>query len=358
MISVYKKNIYKNFLFSFLKVSFVFLIIIIIMNLFEEINFFKNSNNNFLIPIFLTFINAPSILFEVFPFIFLISCLYFFIDLIEKNELVVYKTFGLTNLSIIKTVATLTFFLGIFIIIIFYNAASNLKFLYLDIKNDYSKDDKYLAVVTGNGLWIRDKIKENTNYINADKLIGDNLLNLTISQFNDDFKLIKVITAKKANISKNTWQLYNAVISQNNNSIKKLNYEFESNFDLTKILSIFENLSSLSLFELQNLKKDYVLLGYSTDKLDAYKHKLYAFPFYITLMTCIAAVLMLNIKHNKSKIFHLITGIIISVLIYYINYFFNVIIETQDVPYLISIWGPQIILGMLLVSSLVRINEK
>ena len=41
MISVYKKNIYKNFLFSFLKVSFVFLIIIIIMNLFEEINFLR-----------------------------------------------------------------------------------------------------------------------------------------------------------------------------------------------------------------------------------------------------------------------------------------------------------------------------
>ena len=125
---------------------------------------------------------------------------------------------------------------------------------------------------------------------------------MTISQFNDDFKLIKVITAKKANISKNTWQLYNAVISQNNNSIKKLNYEFESNFDLTKILSIFENLSSLSLFELQNLKKDYVLLGYSTDKLDAYKYVICI--LYITLMTCIAAVLMLHIKHNKSKTFH------------------------------------------------------
>ena len=75
-------------------------------------------------------------------------------------------------------------------------------------------------------------------------------------------------------------------------------------------------------------------------------------------MTCIAAVLMLNTRHNKSKIFHLITGIIISVIIYYINYFFSVIIETQNVPYLISIWGPQIILFMILVSSLIRINEK
>ena len=44
---------------------------------------------------------------------------------------------------------------------------------------------------------------------------------------------------------------------------------------------------------------------------------------------------MLNVKHNKPKIVHLALGILISVIIYYINYFFNVIIETKDIPYLI-----------------------
>ena len=45
-------------------------------------------------------------------------------------------------------------------------------------------------------------------------------------------------------------------------------------------------------------------------------------------------------------------------LIYYVNYFFNVIIETQDVPYLTSIWGPQIILSLIIITNLIRINEK
>ena len=45
-----------------------------------------------------------------------------------------------------------------------------LKFFYLDIKNDFSKDDKYLAVITSNGLWIKDETKENINLINADKI--------------------------------------------------------------------------------------------------------------------------------------------------------------------------------------------
>ena len=44
--------------------------------------------------------------------------------------------------------------------LIFYSASAKLNFLYLDIKNKYSDDNKYLAVVTKNGLWIKDEIKE------------------------------------------------------------------------------------------------------------------------------------------------------------------------------------------------------
>ncbi len=358
MINNYQKYIYKNFFNSFIKVTLIFSSIIMIMNLFEEISFFKENENIILLPIFLTIINIPSVLFEIFPFIFLISTLFFFIDTINKDEINVYKIYGITNLNLIKTLTFATFVTGIFVVLIFYNLSANLKFLYLDIKNQYTKDDKYLAVVTGNGLWIRDEIENNINYINADKLDKENLLNLTISEFNKDFQLKRVIISKKASIKTNTWILEKPLVNSQNNSKTLEKLEFNSNFDLERILSIFENLSSLNLFELELLKKDYELLGYNTEKINGYKHKLYSYPIYLTLMVTIASLLMLNIKHNKSKIFHITLGIVISVIIYYINYFFKVIIETQDVPYLISIWGPQIILFMVVLTSLIRINEK
>ena len=75
-------------------------------------------------------------------------------------------------------------------------------------------------------------------------------------------------------------------------------------------------------------------------------------------MVCIGSILMLNIKHNKSKVVSITLGIALSVIIYYINFFFNVIIETKDVPYLTSIWGPQIILSLIIITNLIRINEK
>ena len=148
------------------------------------------------------------------------------------------------------------------------------------------------------------------------------------------------------------------IVNSQNNSLSFDELEFFSNFDEKRMLSIFDNLSSLDLLKLEALKKDYEMLGYNTEMLNGYKHRLYSYPLYLAIMVCIGSILMLNIKHNKSKILSITLGIIISVIIYYINYFFNVIIETKDVPYLTSIWGPQIILSLIIITNLIRINEK
>ena len=358
MITNYKKYIYKTYFYNLLKVSLVFISLSIIMNLFEEIDFLKESDNPILLPLILTILNTPSVIFEIFPFIFLISGIFFFIEVIDKNELVIFKLYGLTNTKIIRIISVATFSLGLLIVILFYNFSASLKFLYLDIKNEYTKDDKYLAVVTSNGLWIKDEINNTTNFISAEKIENDNLLNVFISKFDKNFNLQKVIISKKVNIKNKTWILNNPTISSNNKTQKLDKLEFKSNFDHERILSIFENFSSLNILKLEELKKDYESLGYNTDVINGYKQRLYSYPIYLTLMICIASLLMLNIGYNKSKVFHIALGILVSVIIYYINYFFKAIIETQDVPYIISIWGPQLILFMIVVMNLIRINEK
>ena len=63
-----------------------------------------------------------------------------------------------------------TFILGVFVIIFYYSLSSLLKGEYLKIKNTYTKDNKYLAVINGNGLWIKDTIGDKINIINANKI--------------------------------------------------------------------------------------------------------------------------------------------------------------------------------------------
>ena len=131
-----------------------------------------------------------------------------------------------------------------------------------------------------------------------------------------------------------------------------------TNFNIERILSIFDNLSSINLFQLHKLEKDYELLGYSINVINGHKHRIYSYPVYITLMVIIGSILMLNTKHNKSKIFHIVLGILISVIVYYINYFSSLLGQNERLPEVMSIWLPLIIILLFCSIGIVRINEK
>tara|TARA_B100000965_G_scaffold236793_1_gene198395 strand:+ start:1743 stop:2822 length:1080 start_codon:yes stop_codon:yes gene_type:complete len=359
MILTYKKNLIFSFLKNIFNISVFFFSLILILNILQEIIFFKDLDVDFFIPIYLTTLNASSVLFDVFPFIFLIGAMNFFIEILDRNELIIYKSYGLSNLKIISVVISTSFFLGIFLVLIFYTISSNLKFLYLDIKNNYTKDDKYLAVITANGLWIKDHISENINYINAKNISDENLKEVIISQFDNKHNLLRLISAKNINIKNKNWVIKNANVTEDNVTIeKKEPILFNTNFDFEIISTLFSNLSALDLIKLNKLKNDYTSLGYSTLKINSHLLNLYTYPIYLSIMVCIASILMLNIKHNKPRVFYLIVGILVSVIIFYANYLFNVLVENQKISSIFSVWFVQFLLFLFCSVGLVRINEK
>ena len=118
ILKVYQNYISKQFLLTFMKTVFIFVTLAFILNIFEEINFFKDLDVSMGIPIFLTLLNIPSIIFEIFPFIFLIPTQFFFIKLIEQNENISFKNFGLVY-KITNLLAVLSFSVGMIIVTIF-----------------------------------------------------------------------------------------------------------------------------------------------------------------------------------------------------------------------------------------------
>jgi lipopolysaccharide export system permease protein len=359
MIKTYQKYIIKNYLKSVFSITGIFFCLVLVLNIFEEINYFKDIEITFLFPLFLNFLNAPSILYNIFPFIFLISSQFFLLNLIEKNELVVLKNFGIDNFKLIKILTTSSFVLGLLVIIIFYNLSSNLKYIYLDLKSDYSSDDKYLAVITENGLWIRDEVDNQINIINADKIEKNILKVVTITKFDSNFNLLGYIHANEINIQKNEWFIKKATINDIMAvNFTKKNFFFQSNFNSEKINTLFSNLESLSLWELLKLKRDYKEVGYSISEIDIHLQRIYSYPIYLVIMTVLSAVMMLKIGYNKPRIFYLILGILLSVIIFYLNRFVNLLGENEKLPIHLSIWLPHILMFILITIGLVRINEK
>jgi lipopolysaccharide export system permease protein len=357
-MKIYIKFLINLFNISFFKVFSIFFIVILLTNILEQIDFFKNIDINFFYLVFLSFLNSPSILFEILPFIFLLSTQVFFISLIDRKELEIFKYTGLNNFIIIKIISLYTFIAGLILIIIFYNTSAILKNSYLLIKNKYSDTNKYLAVITENGLWIKDEINENVNIINANKVDNEFLLNVLITQFDKNFEITNIIQSKKVDISSYQWKIFNPTILKDNQQTVLNEIILQSNFDLKRISSLFSNLSSLTVVKLLELRKSYKALNYSVVNIDSHLYKIITYPIYLTLITIFAAIIMFNIGYQKNSFFKITLGILLSVVIYYINYFFNILGSNEKIPLLLSILMPLIILTIINFISIIKLNEK
>ena len=358
IIKTYQQYLIKSLLKYIFLISGIFLILSFLLNIIEEIRFFKNLDLGISYSFLLTFLNVPSIVYEIFPFIFLISTQMFFVNLFEKEELIVLKKHGLDNLVLIKILITTSLVCGILIVSVFYTFSAQMKHSYLSFKNKFTNDNKYLAVVNENGLWIKDEVDNSINIINAEIFENDTLKKLIITQMDKDFNIMKTIIGKSANIQKNTWKIKNVEVHKIEKS--KENHDqilFKTNFNKEKLNNIFSNLTSLTFFELLSMSKDYNQLGYSTLEINSHLHKLYSFPIYLMIMSLVGGILMLNIKYNKSKIVNITIGIILSVIIYYLNYFINLLGTNEKIPTILSIWLPHLILFLFCLTFLIRINE-
>jgi lipopolysaccharide export system permease protein len=357
-MKTYTKFLVNGFIKSFLNVFIVMISLVFILNILKEIEFFSNKEVNSLYPIYLSVMSSPSIIFEMFPFIFLIATQFFFLKLFNNDEINILKYSGLKNIKIINILSLVSFFIGILTITVFYSLSSNLQHYYLQIKNQFSEDKLYLAVINKNGLWMKDVVDNQTSIINSSKIDNNFLTNTFITTFDEEFNLIRSLKSDKIDIKDNEWLIYDATIFEDNVSQKNDLIKFRSNFNQKRIESLFSNLSSLSLLKLIDLRQNYKSLNYSTVDVDIQIYKIVTYPLFLVIMTILSSIIMLNTKKSNSKVIKIIIGLFFSVVIYYINNFFNVMGSTEKLPLMISIWTPIIFLSLINLIMLININEK
>jgi len=359
MVKTLDKYFISLFFKKLLLLSVIFFSLSFTLTIFEEITFLSKSTSAFYLPFMLAIFDAPTTLLEIFPFIILISAQLFFVELIKKKENEIIKINNLSNFYLIKLLAICSFLFGIVIITIYYPISSKLKFIYSDIKNIYSEDGKYLKHLNDNGIWIKDEIDNKIYIINGAEKNDPFLKDVFISKFNKNFNLIENIFADKIDITSNEWVIENPIIFKDNRQIKlEESLILDTHFNIEKINSSFKNLNSFNIIQLIDIKKENMLLGYSSQDIDLHFLKIISLPIYFTILVIISSIIMINIKKNKPYIFHVLLGISLSVIVYYINNIFNVFGLTNKIPIYLSVFFPMIFLGIISLVGLIRINEK
>ena len=358
---VVNKYLAKEFFKIVINTSLTFFCLGFVLNLFEEINFFKDLEVGINIPIILSVLFVPSLLYNMFPFVILISGIWFFLKIKKTDEIIALKVSGISNFSIIIIPSIVSIILGILIITAFNPITSVLVKKYEIIKGSYEKDQEYLAAITVNGIWIKEKNINKNNIIRSSNLHNENLIKVTIYEFDKENNFVKRIEAKSANISSFNWILKDVTIidadgNYLSSNISRLDYI--SMYDIQKIKSLYSNLDTISFWNLKNEIQLLEARGYSTREMEAKFQRSFAFPFFLLSMVLLSGVFTLGMTFKENNWSYVFIAIITSVLIFYFNDFSAALGKTEKLPILISVWMPIVIIFIFSGAGVIHANQK
>jgi len=352
----------KNFLKTFLLCILITYSFGMILNLFEEVEFFKNNDVSFLTPLMLTSIFVPSMVLKFLPFVIFVSSMWFMIKIRNNKDLLTLKVYGYSNIKIFFILAFTSFILGWFVLVVANPITSSMVKYYEKTKSEYARDIDHLVTFNNNGLWIKESLKDGDRVITANKTEKFKLIDVTIFHFDKKYNLYEKIFAKEVDIDTNDWSLKNVIIFEFENGIFKKSIEntlnIESIYNYEKITSLFNNSDTMSFIELVMDYRNLLNNGYNERFLNQSLHTMLTLPFFLFLMTAIASILTMNTLKKSDNLKFIVLGLIISVLVYYFKDLSIALGQTDRIPLALSIWAPIIALSLFTFIGVLQINEK
>ena len=145
----------------------------------------------------------------------------------------------------------------------------------------------------------KDKINKNIIITNSSSIELNYLIDNFITEFDENFNVIRNIESDKIDISNSEWKIINPKIYEQNNYINLPEIKLQTNFNLDRVRTLYSNLSALNFFKLYELRENYKNLNYSITDVDLHLFKLISYPFYLLLIALFSSLIMLNIKKLK-----------------------------------------------------------
>ena len=345
MNKVIYNYIIKNYLKILSNMTLVFFGVVILLNLFQEIEFFKDLNVGIQLPLTLTIMLAPNIIIKIFPFIIFFSAMWYLVSINNTKELLTLKVFGISNLKMISILSIVTFLIGIIILITINPFTSSMIKYYEQTKSTYSKDTDHLVSINKNGVWIKEKFEDKLKLMYAKNLENKNL---------------KRIEVEKADITSNNWVLSNVKVYDNDNNLPETreNMTFNSLFNLSKIKSAYKNLDTVSFVRLLKDQEKLLDDGYSKLVIQEKINSYFSLPIFLVLMVFLASIFGLETRNKVNKTYFVFISIITCALIYYFKDLSIALGQTNKISIILSVWMPLIAVTLFCSIGLLRLYEK
>jgi lipopolysaccharide export system permease protein len=346
-------------------VSGVFLGMILLLDMVEQLRRLSGSDAGFADALRLSLLNAPEAFYEIAPLVLMLAALWLGLGWSRNSEFVVIRAAGLSVPRLLAVPAVVLLLISALFMVGMNPLVASSAREYQRSLNALMGGSNAVVALAGNDLWLRQADAQGQTVIHAPRAeeTGTVLFDASFLVFHPERGLSVRLSAALADLRPGAWQLQDVKqwrLSDLNPEAQALSLpSLAVPTDLTpeKIRDSFAQVRTIPLFQLPGFIAALERAGFSAREHQMRLQMELALPVLLSGMMLLA--LALSIHHARSGgagIRALIT-ILSGFTLFFLRNFAQVLGETGQIPVLLAAWGLPIATLLLALGVMLNLEE-
>ncbi|MGB7243366.1 MAG: LPS export ABC transporter permease LptG [Sulfitobacter sp.] len=356
----------KRFAYSFAGLTFVFFILIVLVDLVDQTRSFSGVDINFAQIIELTLLNAPETINQILPLIMILATVVLFIGLARSSELIVTRAAGRSAMRALIAPVLVSIVIGGFAVTMLNPIVAGTSKQYSKLAESYRTGGASALSISGEGLWLRQGSTEGQTVIRAWRSNADAsvLYDVTFLSYLPEGGPARRIEAASAALQNGQWHLRDAKIwsleaGRNAEADAEIHdaLEIPSTLTLERIRESFGKPNVVSIWEMPQFISQLEQAGFSSRKHQVWFQAELARPLFLIAMVLVASGFTMRHTRFGNTGVAVLGAVLLGFSLYFVRNFAHILGENGQIPILLAAWAPPIASILLALGLLLHMED-
>lgn len=356
----------RRFLLSFLLIGSVFLTLMMLIDMIEQLRKFEGTDVSVGQLFILMLLNAPSAINEILPLLMILSAVILFVGLARSSELVVTRAIGRSGIRALLgplLVACVIGFLAVSTLNPIVAATSN---RYQQLSDTYRNGGPSALSLSGEGLWLRQGGVFGQSVIHATGYEPDTgtIYDVTFLTYAQNGGPVRRMQAESARLDDNSWVLKSAkvwplVAGLNPETSSAFHDELRVPTTLTeeRIRDTLGRPPGVSIYNMPETIRQLAQAGFTTKRYEVWYQAELARPLFLVAMVLVGAAFTMRHTRLGGTGIAVLSAVLLGFTLYFIRNFAQILGENGQLPVALAAWAPPIAAIMLSMGLLLHAED-
>ncbi|MFD1508720.1 LPS export ABC transporter permease LptG [Lacimonas salitolerans] len=353
----------RKFALFFAGVLGVFLLLLVLIDLVEQLRRFGDTGISFGAVLELTLLNAPEGIYGIMPLIMILATVAMFLGLARSSELVVTRAAGRSSLRALLAPVTVALLIGGLMVGMLNPIVAATSKRYGELQERYQSGGREAFSISAEGLWLRQGNETGQTVIRAARANPDGtvLYEVTFIAFAPGGGPQRRIEARSARLTPGAWELTDAKVwplvaglNPEATAARHDTLRVPSSLTLDRIRDSFGDPSVISVWDMPAYIAQLEEAGFSARRHAMWFQMELARPLFLVAMLLVGASFTMRHARAGRAGVAVLSAVVLGFSLYYIRNFAQILGENGQIPILLAAWAPPVAalllgLGLLLI---------